>query len=94
MKKENLNWLNSCRNEPDYEAWRKKVLKRDKYKCRMPNCGSKYRCEVHHIIKYANSVHLRTVVENGITLCRKCHMMIRNKENYFVELFFNIVNDK
>jgi 5-methylcytosine-specific restriction endonuclease McrA len=62
----------SIRHSPEYKAWRKKVLIRDKYTCQ--NCGSKKRrLEVHHIRGFTKYQHLRLKVKNGITLCARCH---------------------
>lgn len=54
-------------------------------------CGSKKRLETHHIIRYADSVHLRTEISNLITLCKKCHYNITGKEKHYAEHFKEIV---
>jgi 5-methylcytosine-specific restriction endonuclease McrA len=77
-----------------YTRWKKAVFKRDNYTCQMPGCKSKRQIQAHHIMKYASSHHLRTVVENGITLCRECHSQIYGKEEYFMLLFLEIVTNK
>ena len=81
---------------PEYKEFVSAVLKRDKHTCQMPGCNCRYRkkLEVHHIIRYADSVNLRHEVGNGITLCKKCHYEIRNKEKHFIEMFMRIINDK
>lgn len=54
--------------------WAQSVKKRDGYKC--VACGSTESLEAHHIIeKYRNS-NLEKRLDNGITLCRKCHRAI------------------
>lgn len=78
------------RNSPEAKAWRKRIIKRDKY-CQMPDCKSKYRLEAHHIYRWADAPMLRFDDENGITLCSRCHYRIRNNENAFIELFSDIV---
>jgi len=62
-----------------YLRWRNAVLERDGYECQ--RCGR--RCKklerglaAHHIRAYATAVDLRYSVENGMTLCRRCHMQL------------------
>lgn len=83
---------NKTRNfdTPEYKAFRKAVLKRDKYKCKYPQCNKSAR-QVHHIIRWADSVHLRYTVSNGISLCYDCHKKIKGKEKYFILVFAEIV---
>ena len=75
---------------PEYKAFRKAVLVRDKYKCQYPKCNKSAR-QVHHIIRWADSVHLRYEKSNGISLCYECHNKIKGKEKYFILLFAEIV---
>lgn len=58
------------RNTYDYRKWRSKVIERDKV-CQM--CGSNKNLEAHHIKPFSKYPDLRLCLENGITLCRKCH---------------------
>jgi len=68
----------SLRKSPAYEAWRKKVLARDRYICQ--NCGRvNVRFQVHHIRGFTKYPHLRLDVNNGITYCNKCHRRFHNK---------------
>lgn len=57
-----------------YEAklWRKIVLERDKHKCIW--CGATEKLDVDHIKPFAYFPELRFAIDNGRTLCRKCHM--------------------
>lgn len=59
-------------------VWKKAVWKRDNYTCQ--DCG-KTHCLVHaHHIKSAKEYpKLRLYINNGITLCKKCHF----KRHYF-----------
>ena len=60
------------RQYPEYKKWRKDVYKRDKYTCQI--CGQiSGILNAHHLEGYANNIELRTKLENGITLCKKCH---------------------
>lgn len=56
----------------EYEKWKYSVLIRDNYTCK--KCGqSNSKLDVHHIKSYKMNPELRTDIENGITLCKKCH---------------------
>ncbi len=78
-------------NCPVYERARKECLRRDK-KCKMPGCGKKRRLVVHHIYRWADQPHLRFDVGNLITLCKDCHDSIKDKEDYYISLFMEIIN--
>lgn len=57
---------------PEQRFWRKKVFVRDKYTCRC--CSSKgIKLAAHHLNSFSTHPNLRTEVENGVTLCSKCH---------------------
>lgn len=79
--------------DPAYEDFRKKVLKRDGKKCMMPGCGSKKSLQVHHIRKWATASSLRYEISNGITLCKNCHQSIKGKETHYEHIFLEIIND-
>ena len=81
-------WLE--RNNPEYKQWRKSVLVRDGYKCKMQNrqcCG---KIIVHHILGWSAYPELRYDVNNGIALCHYHHPRKRADEArlspYFKEL--------
>jgi len=59
------------RSDALVSRWHKKVLERDKYTCQ--HCGSQTDLAAHHISYWANDPVNRINVDNGITLCRKCH---------------------
>ena len=60
------------RNVPENKEWRKAVYERDNYTCQ--SCGKTgEKLAAHHILPYAIFKDLRFDVNNGITLCRKCH---------------------
>lgn len=59
------------RNDELVVRWKKKCLKRDKYQCRI--CGSKKHLCVHHISYWSVDPVNRINIDNGITLCSKCH---------------------
>lgn len=84
--------MDSSRPDVD-KATRAKVLRRDKRTCQM--CFKKRRIlEVHHILKYSVYSSVRNEESNLITLCKKCHKSIQNKETYFIKYFAEIIKRK
>lgn len=73
------------RNSAKYKLWRAKVYCSDKWMCRV--CNSKYRIEAHHILPIRTHPHLSLKVNNGITLCFKCHRTIFGKEEEVSSFF-------
>lgn len=56
----------------EYKLWVEAVFKRDNYTCQ--KCGKKgCKLEAHHIFNWADYPELRYAIDNGITLCKKCH---------------------
>ncbi len=69
------------RNRPldaHYRLFRELVLQRDHYRCK--RCKKRTKPQVHHIRKYCDHVALRYDVNNGITLCYKCHVQMKGCE--------------
>ena len=65
------------RGSLEYILWRNEVYKRDRWTCRI--CGLKClkgNIIAHHLKKFSDYSELRFIVENGMTLCRKCHITI------------------
>lgn len=60
----------------DYAEWHNECLRRDWYHCQL--CESKERLEVHHIKSYKDYPQERLNLDNGITLCKKCHLEVHN----------------
>jgi len=77
----------------EHKLWRHDVLHRDKYACR--NCGDKRKVETHHIKAFKKIMQDNKItttdeareclelwnVNNGLTLCRKCHTKTDNYGN-------------
>lgn len=61
-----------------YRKWRECVLSQNSYTCQ--SCGSKQNLEAHHIKSFAEHEAKRYETDNGITLCKKCHMALHAKE--------------
>lgn len=78
-------------NDPQYEQFRKDVLRRDNKQCKMPGCKSKKYLQVHHIQKWSTASSLRYDINNGITLCKFCHKLITGKERHYETLFKSII---
>jgi hypothetical protein len=79
------------RSSPRYVAWMGAVQERDKKTCRWPNCNCKDDIEVHHIKRYANQMHLRYDICNGICLCKAHHKAITGNEQYFEKFLYEII---
>ena len=79
LDKENKSYWNyEERRSSKYKNWKKQVLTRDNYICQ--RCGSKENLVVHHIKKFSENKQLRFDVNNGITLCQKCHKEVHKNE--------------
>jgi len=60
------------RRRIEYKLWRRAIFVRDNWTCK--KCGEKRgKLNVHHLYNFADYPDLRTSIENGITLCEKCH---------------------
>ncbi len=55
-----------------YPKFKKKVLSRDGYVCIC--CGHDHKLEVHHINGVKDNPDMVTDIDNGITLCKYCHL--------------------
>lgn len=60
------------RRLPLVRIWAVGVKTRDG-RCQNPGCGATQDLEAHHVYPRRRYPDLRTVPENGLTLCRECH---------------------
>ena len=65
----------SWRNSREYRKWRIQVIRRDK---RCIICGSLKNRQAHHLNHATYYPAERFDVENGVTLCKSCHMQFHN----------------
>lgn len=62
----------TLRHRREYKDWRASVYERDNYTCQC--CGARGgRLNAHHLNSFADCPELRHDINNGITLCAKCH---------------------
>lgn len=80
------------RNDPAYFEWRKQVLIRDNYKCRINNQDCDCDLEVHHILSWREYEELRYQINNGITLCHTHHPRVRSEEKRLIPEFQKLVS--
>lgn len=73
-KEENLK----KRTNTTLNNWALQVKKRQPF-CVI--CGSKEGLEAHHIIPVSHSKRYEYIDTNGISLCKKCHYLVHNKES-------------
>lgn len=77
----------------DYKLWRMSIFKRDWFTCQYPGCGYNGKdIQAHHIKRVKDNPELINEIDNGITLCVKCHNKTRYKEWFYEKLFSAIIN--
>ncbi len=83
----NQPYSQKARRTCKYEKWRSAVFKRDNFQCQF--CGIRaskgriVRLNAHHIKSFADFTKKRFNINNGITLCKKCHKDINKKMPLF-----------
>ena len=77
-KKDKLSYKTSqdriARRVIEYRLWREAVFARDNWTCYKCNSKGIY-LHPHHINNFAQYIDLRYAIDNGITLCIKCHKL-------------------
>ena len=77
--------------DPQYKEWRKKIYARDHHKCQWPGCTNTKKLQAHHIYRWADFPGLRYHPQNGITLCKLHHELIKNDEDSYREFFTKLL---
>lgn len=68
------------RQTTKYHAWRDAVFERDNYTCAI--CGQRGgTLNAHHIRPFKKFPKLQTDLDNGITLCEKCHRKVHKEKD-------------
>lgn len=64
------------RRSLEMTQWRDAVYKKDNYRCQF--CGANRKLNAHHLYSYKGYPELAYDVDNGVTLCRKCHSALHS----------------
>jgi len=103
LGKNHWNWKDGATPENqkirmsiEYRLWREAVFARDNWTCQ--KCGKKgVKLHAHHILNFAEYVELRFAIDNGITLCRSCHILFhktyKRKDNNLEQIVKFITKD-
>lgn len=73
------------------QKWRRDVLKRDNYICKINNSECVEKLEVHHILRYTEHPELANEINNGITLCVFHHPRKKSEEQHLEETFKKLI---
>jgi len=87
---------NRERYSDEWKEWRTSVFTRDNFTCMQCKCKSTRTNSLHphHIKKRSSYPDLKYDINNGITLCAKCHVLTFNKEEKLEEYFKNLIKNK
>lgn len=86
----NSNWNHSLTEEerkikrryPEYYKWRSDVYERDSYTCQCCGNNKSGSLIAHHLNSYNSDKEHRTDINNGVTVCKKCHKEFHDKYGY------------
>ena len=68
------------RKSKEYKEQQQQVFKKDFYCCKI--CKSKEDINAHHLFGQKEYPDKRFDVDNGVTLCKKCHILVHKKYGY------------
>lgn len=74
-----------------YRNWRRKVYGRDNYICQLCENDEGGNFEAHHIFPWREFKQFRYDLNNGITLCKECHLLTIGKEFLYIPRFLNLL---
>jgi len=70
------------RNYSAYYDWRTAVYVRDGYTCQCCGDNKGSNLNAHHLESYTDNKELRIELDNGITLCKECHLDFHHLYGY------------
>lgn len=77
-------------DNPKYREWRESIFERDDYTCQM--CDERGgELNAHHILRWIDYPELGLDIDNGITLCVRCHNLTKFHEKEFEAEFLSII---
>jgi len=85
LGRNNSNWKGGISTENEkirgsfkYKQWRLSVFQRDRWTCQKCKFKGK-RINAHHIESFNTNKKLIYLIDNGVTLCEKCHKSFHKK---------------
>lgn len=81
------------RNDMAYKEWRRKIWKRDNFKCLFNNSECNGKIIAHHILSWKKYLELRYKISNGVSLCHKHHPRKKSDEIKLAPLFRKLVDN-
>lgn len=94
-KKVNKAKLIKKLKKQNFKLWSKCVRLRDYNKCII--CGKTEKLQAHHcLVRAALSLRTRFIIDNGVSLCYRCHLIEihKNGEKRFFEKYIKILDEK
>ena len=88
-------WRNQLAGTIPYANWRTAIFKRDDYTCQI--CGERSgKLQAHHIWPMRDNINTLLIfdIDNGITLCKDCHISISGHEKEFESFFDTMIQEK
>jgi len=82
------------RNTSQHFLWKGFVFKRDSYTCQLCSTREFDSLISHHIRNWRTHKELRFDIDNGITLCNRCHGTVSRDEEKYALLFDELIEMK
>lgn len=77
----------------ELKQWRRDIFIRDGFACVMCHAVGGA-LNAHHIKKFSDYPELRTIINNGVTLCIPCHKSVTNKEQEYEVMFYSLLHQE